>query len=138
MRTLLAVAVTTAMLLPGAAFARGKSVEMNDPVTINLETKASPAQVKKGVKLAVLGRKWAISDDKGEGFDAVATPAWGRDKWSAKVHVAISGKTVKISYVSSEGLDAEGKNIHPTYNKIVGYLEKDIPIYVEREAVSSQ
>jgi len=126
------------LALPLAASARTKTVEMNDPVTINLETKGSAKQIKKGVKLAVLNRKWNISGDKDDAFDAEASVGWGRGKGSAKIHVAIAGKTVTIKYVSSEGLDADGKNIHPTYNKIIGLLEKDIPIYVEREVVSSQ
>ena len=42
---------------------------------------------------------------------------------------------MNIKYVSSEGLSAEGDQIHPTYNRWVKGLEKDIPIYVERETV---
>ena len=134
----LSVAALCAFLLPGLALARTKTEEMKDPVVVNLDTKASAAQIKKGVKMAVLNRKWNITNDKGTEFDAEAGPAWGRAKWSAKIHVSISGKTVTMKYVSSEGLNAEGNQIHPTYNKIVGYLEKDIPIYVEREVTASE
>lgn len=132
------VAALCLALVPAAAFARTRTVQIIDPVTVSLDTKAKPAQVKKGVKLAVLNRRWNISNDKGTEFDAEAGPAWGRAQWSAKIHVSISGKTVTIKYVSSEGLSAEGNQIHPTYNKIVGYLQKDIPIYVEREVTASQ
>jgi len=137
----LSLIVLLSLTLPGLALARTRTVEMNDPVTVNLDTKATAAQIKKGVKMAVLNRKWNISDEKatkaGTEFDAESHQAWGHP-WSAKVHVSVSGKTVTIKYVSSEALDAEGKQIHPTYNKIVGYLQSDIPIYVEREVTASQ
>ena len=138
MRTGLALVLTSALLLPAVGLARAKLEEMRDPVTVTLDTKASAAQIKKGVKLAVLNRKWNITNEKGNEFDAEAQPMWGRDKWSAKIHVVHTTKSVTIKYVSSDGLNAEGGQIHPTYNKIVGYLEKDIPIYIEREVVSSQ
>jgi hypothetical protein len=125
------------LALPLAASARMKSQEMNDPVTINLETKAKPEQIKKGIKLAVLNRKWDITNEKGSEFDAEYKNT-SRAGWSAKIHVSYTPKAVTIKYVSSEGLDADGKNIHPTYNKIIGNLEKDIPIYIEREVVASE
>jgi hypothetical protein len=134
---LLSVAALCAALVPAAAFGRMKAVEIVDPVTINLETKAKPDQVKKGVKMAVLNRKWSIKNEKGHEFDAEYTSP-SRDHWSAKIHVSYSPKAVTIKYVGSEGLNAEGKMIHPTYNKIVGNLEKDIPIYIERELVASE
>ena len=137
----LTLIATLALLLPLNAHARARLEEMKDPVTINLDTKATAAQIKKGVKMAVLNRKWNISDEKanksGTEFDAESHQAWGRP-WSAKVHVTISGKTVTLKYASSDGLDADGKQIHPTYNKIVGYLQSDIPIYIEREVTASQ
>lgn len=134
---ILSVAAFCLTLLPGAVLARGKMEEINNP-TIKLETKANAAQIKKGVKMAVLNRKWNITNDKGNEFDADAQQMWGRNRWSAKIHVSISGKAVTIKYVSSEALSANGNMIHPTYNKIVGFLESDIPIYVEREVVASQ
>ena len=137
----LSVAVLCLALAPATVLARAKSEEMKDPVTVSLDTKATAAQIKKGVKMAVLNRKWNISDEKatkaGTEFDAESHQAWGHP-WSAKVHVSVSGKTVTIKYVSSESLDAEGKQIHPTYNKIVGLLQQDIPIYIEREVTASQ
>ena len=126
------------LALPLAASAGSKTVEMNDPVTINLETKAKPEQVKKGIKMAVLNRKWNISNEKGSEFDAAYENTFGRGHWSAKIHVSYTPKSCTIRYVSSDGLNADGKNIHPTYNKIIGYLEKDIPIYIEREVTASE
>ena len=136
MRSLKALALAM-LVLPLAAQA-GRTVDMNDPVTIHLETKASAAQVKKGVKMAVLNRQWNISNEKGNEFDATYTRQDRRSSLMAKIHVSHSTKEVTIKYVASEGLSAEGKQIHPTYNKWMSFLEKDIPIYVEREVTASQ
>jgi hypothetical protein len=135
MRVLKALAVAL-VLLPLAAQAR--QTEIDDPVTIPLETKASAAQVKKGVKMAVLNRQWNIANEKGNSFDATYTRQDRRSSLMAKIHVTYSTKEVTIKYVTSEGLSAEGKQIHPTYNKWMGNLKKDIPIYIEREVTASE
>jgi hypothetical protein len=136
MRTVLAVAVTLA-LLPAGAFARGKAVEINNP-TIELTTRASPSQVKKAVKLAVLSRGWTISNEKAGAFDATYSRANRRDNLMAKIHVSYDTHEVKVKYVTSEGLGADGDSIHPTYNKWIDMLARDIPIYVEREKAASE
>jgi siderophore synthetase component len=136
MRPFVATALALA-LLPLAALA-ARTTEMKSPVTIALATKASAAQVKKAVKTAVLARQWQISNEKGNEFDATYTRTDRNGTLMAKIHVAHSPKQVTIKYVASEGLSAEGSQIHPTYNKWIGNLEKDIPIYVEREVVASE
>lgn len=129
--------VALALVLPLAAHA-ARTVEMNDPATVELNTQASPAQVRKAVKLAVLNRKWEISNDKGGQFDATYARTDRNGTLMAKVRVTYSTKEVTIKYLASEGLGAEGNEIHPTYNKWIGNLIKDIPIYVEREVVASE
>ena len=62
MRILTATALCLA-LLPAAAHARSKSEPIDNP-TVQLSTKASASQVKKGVKMAVLNRKWDITNEK--------------------------------------------------------------------------
>ena len=52
---ILSTAVLCIALLPAVATARMRSEEINNP-TLSLSTKASAAQVKKAVKLAVLNR----------------------------------------------------------------------------------
>jgi hypothetical protein len=138
MTRVLSVTALCLALAPAAVLARSKLVEMESPATVTFETKATPAQVKKGVKMAVLNRKWNITNEKGSEFDAEYLNTFGRDHWSAKIHVAYTSKSATITYVSSDGLNADGKEIHPTYNRIVGFLKSDIPIYIEREVVSSQ
>ena len=136
MRTLKALALVLAVL-PLAAQA-GRLVDMDDPVTLPLETKATAAQVKKGVKMAVLNRKWTIANEKGNEFDASYTKPERRGDMTAKIHVSYSTKEVKITYAGSENMNEDGGSIHPWYNKWVTNLEKDIPIYIEREVVASQ
>ncbi|HUR39887.1 MAG TPA: hypothetical protein VM240_01855 [Verrucomicrobiae bacterium] len=136
-RKLSLAALCLALVLPAAVQARGKSEDIYN-ATVELATKASAAQVKKGVKMAVLSRKWTISNEKGSEFDASYTkPGRGGDL-TAKIHVAYSTKQVKITYAGSEGMDADGTTINRTYNAWVKNLEKDIPIFVEREVVSSE
>lgn len=125
------------VLAPAAIQARSKS-EPIDNATIALTTKASPAQVKKGVKLAVLNRKWNISNEKGNSFDASYTKPERRGDMTARIRVSYSTKEVKIAYAGSENMEADGANIHPWYNRWVGNLVKDIPIYIEREVVASE
>ena len=131
------------VLLPLQADARGhaKTETIYNP-TVTLSTKATVAQVKKGVKLAVLNRKWQIANEKGNAFDATYDGAGGwhhrGGDFKATIHVSYDTKQVKIAYVSSEGLSQEGDQIHKNYNMWIKNLESDIPIYVEREVTASQ
>lgn len=136
MRMIKALAFVLAVLPLASQAAR--TTEINDPVKIPLETKASNAQVKKAVKLAVLSRQWQISNEKGNSFNATYTRADRRSNLMAKIHVSYTPKEVTIKYVASEGLSAEGRQIHPTYNKWIANLQKDIPIYLQREVVASE
>ena len=134
---ILSAAVLCLALLPAIASARMRSEEIENP-TIELSTKASAAQVKKAVKMAVLNRQWTISNEKGNEFDATYQRDNRREHLMAKIHITYSTKEVSIKYVASDGLSAEGNTIHPTYNKWVANLQKDIPIYVEREVTASE
>lgn len=132
------VAVCLGLLLPGAAMARAKTEPVYTAV-IPLATKATPAQVKKGVKMAVLGRKWTISNEKGNTFEASYTKAERRGgDLTARIRVTYGPKEVKVEYVSSENMGYDGGSINRYYNSWVKNLEKDIPIYIEREVVSSE
>lgn len=136
MRLMTSLALCLA-LLPAVAAARGKSEPIESP-TITLTTKASAAQVRKGVKMAVLNRKWNISNEKGNEFDASYTKPERRGDMTARIRVRYNSKEVKISYAGSENMNADGSEIHPWYNKWVNNLVKDIPIYIEREVVASE
>jgi len=136
MRILTTLALCLA-LLPVAVHARSKAEEIDNP-TIALTTKAKESQVKKGVKMAVLNRKWTIANEKGNEFDASYTKPERRGDMTARIHVKYSTKEVKISYAGSENMGAEGSMIHPWYNRWIGNLVKDIPIYIEREVVASE
>jgi len=142
LRKLPLVALLSLVLVPLSSEARRAKLEDIKNPSVTLQTKATAAQIKKGVKMAVLNRKWNIANEKaakgGTEFDADYEHHFGRSNTSAKIHVVVKGKTVTINYVSSEGLSAEGNQIARDYNNWVGNLEKDIPIYVEREVTASQ
>jgi len=135
-RALSVAALSLGLALPAAVSARGNEAIKN--VTIDLSTKASASQIKKGVKMAVLNRKWEISNEKGNEFDASYTKKERRGDMTAKIHVSYGPKQVRITYAGSENMGADGSTIHPWYNKWVTNLEKDIPIYIEREVVASE
>jgi hypothetical protein len=139
MRKLLAVAMALAVLPVSVQAQRGNE-PLRDPVTVELTTKASAAQVRKAVKLAVLNRRWEISNEKGNSFDATYTRESKRASLTAKINVTHSANKVTIKYVSSDGMsyNASNRSINRNYNAWVGNLEKDIPIYVEREVIASQ
>lgn len=132
------VALCLGLLLPGAALARAKTEPVYTP-TIALATKATPAQVKKGVKMAVLSRKWTISNEKGNSFEASYTkPERRGGDLTARIRITYSTKEVTVAYVSSDNMGYDGSSINRYYNSWVKNLEKDIPIYIEREVVSSE
>jgi hypothetical protein len=136
-RALPLAALCLAVALPTAALARGKSEEIRN-ATITLDTKAKESQIKKAVKTAVLNRKWTISNDKPGEFDASYTKPERKGDMTARIHVTYNAREVKITYAGSENMNADGATIHPWYNKWVANLEKDIPIYIEREVVASE
>lgn len=128
-------------LVPVVAFA-GRAAELVDPAPIELTSKASAKQVKRAVKTAVLARGWTIENEKGDRFEAKYAKQTNRDNFWVKIAVAYDTKRVTLKYLDSEGLnfaDEGGKRmIHANYNKWIGFLVKDIPIYVEREVVASE
>ena len=135
-RALPLAALCLGLALPAASFARGPEPIRN--ATITLDTKAKESQVKKAVKTAVLNRKWTISNDKPGAFDASYTKPERRGDMTARIHVTYNAKEVRITYAGSENMDEAGGNIHPWYNKWVANLEKDIPIYIEREVIAAE
>lgn len=137
-RTLPLLAACLGLLLPAAAMARAKTEPVYNAV-IPLTTKATAKQVKKGVKMAVLSRKWTISNEKGNSFEASYTkPERRGGDLTARIRVTYGPKEVKVEHISSENMGYNGSSINRYYNSWVKNLEKDIPIYIEREVVSSE
>lgn len=135
------LAVVLLALVPAVVFA-ARTAELVDPAPIELTSKASAKQVKRAVKTAVLARGWTIENEKGDRFEAKYAKQTSRDNFWARIAVTHDARRVTIKYVGSEGLsysDEGGKRvIHANYNKWIGFLVKDIPIYVEREVVASE
>lgn len=117
------------LLLPLAAMARQDPlVDLEVPVIEGL----SARQVGDAVRQALVGRRWIVSEAKGNRVEATQTAR----KHMAKIAVSWDTRTVRIAYVDSAELNFEQKNgqrfIHPTYNKWIGNLEKDLPIFMQR------
>lgn len=96
--------------------------------------KLNTAEVGQAVKQALIGRRWAIAKEKGNSLEALQTSRG----LSAKITVSWTKDTVSIKYLDSIGFDfrEEGgqRLIHPNYNKWIGNLQKDIPVFMERIA----
>ncbi len=135
MRTL-KFAVLLLAFAPLAVFAR--SAELVDPDPIVLPAKASAAQVKKAVKTSLLNRQWTLSNEKPGYVEGKYT----KSNFWAKIGVSYNTQKVTIKYLDSEGLnyekDGDQRVIHPNYNKWIGNLVKDIPVYLERGLAASE
>jgi hypothetical protein len=122
--------------VPLAVFAR--SAELVDPEPIVLTVKATSAQVKKAVKTSLLNRQWELSNEKPGYVEGKYT----KPKFWAKIGVSYDTRKVTIRYLDSEGLnyekEGEQRVIHPNYNKWIGNLLKDIPIYLQRELTAAE
>lgn len=126
-----------ALLLMFTSSTLQAGAELVDPDPIVL-SEGTPAQVKKAVKTSLLNRGWLLSNEKGNYVEGTYT----KPKFWAKIGVSWEGRTVRIQYLASEGLDYEKdgdrREIHGNYIKWIRNLEKDIPIYLQREAMASE
>ncbi|WP_020647756.1 hypothetical protein [Solimonas variicoloris] len=119
------------MLLPFAAFARNAPIHDTDVAVVgNLSAK----QVGEAVNRALVGRRWIISNQKGNTLEATQMTRG----LMAKVAISWDAQHVTIKYLDSQGLDYEEKDgeryIHGNYNKWIGNLERDLPVFMTRVA----
>lgn len=132
----LKLAALLLVLAPGLVFAR--AAELVDPEPIVLTSKATSAHVKRAVKTSLLNRQWELSNEKPGYVEGKYT----KPKFWVRIGVSYDSKKVTIKYLDSEGLnyekDGDQRRIHGNYNKWIGNLVKDIPIYLERELTSAQ
>ena len=119
------------LLLPLAANARTVAIHDAD---ITIGEQVSAQQVGDAVGRALTGRRWIISNRKGNSLEATQMTRG----LMAKIAVRWDDKHVTISYLDSQGLDYEEKDgerrIHGNYNKWIANLERDIPVFVSRVA----
>lgn len=113
------------MLLPWSAFA-GRATEMDAPPVIDIPGKTSQEKVVSVIRKALKGRDWEIKSSDGGRI----TARYSRNEYSVKIAVVYNSKTITIKYVDSDHLNYEKKDgkayIHPSYNRWVRILEKDI------------
>jgi hypothetical protein len=118
-----------AMLLALAMPATSQAAAMYKPEPIAIPCNTLTAQKIRGtVREAFLQRKWIVND---KGASAVEAK-YIRKNTHAVVSAAWTTKAVTIKYVSSEGLSAEGDEIHKAYNKWVQNIERDIAVKLSR------
>lgn len=120
------------LLLPLAACTNAPLRNADVPIT---QQRLSEAQVGQAVKDALVARKWAISDVHGNSLTAeYAKPGAFR----ARIAVSWDTHAIAIRYLDSQGLgfaqhDGE-RSIHHNYNRWIGNLEHDLPVFLGRIA----
>lgn len=130
MRLPAVVALCCASLFPVAAHA-GRAALMVDPPTFEVPAQAKPAQVKQGVKQAMLGLRWAVDNERPGYVEGKYT---GGGYW-VRIGVSYVGSSVSIRYLTSNGLGfvekGDKRYIHANYNKWINSLVSAIPRSVE-------
>ncbi|WP_028081072.1 hypothetical protein [Solimonas soli] len=118
------------VLLPFAALARAPVHDADVAVVGQLSTK----QVGEAVTRALAGRRWIISNQKGDTLEATQMTRG----LMAKIAVSWDTQHISIRYLDSQGLDYEEKDgqrtIHGNYNKWIANLERDLPVFMTRVA----
>lgn len=98
-----------------------------DPPPVNIPAGMTTVQVSKAVKGALMGRGWVPGNEQVNGVDATLN---GKD-YTARIHVALDTKQVKLSYVDSTPLKYQVKKdgtrlIHANYMNWMRFLTQDI------------
>lgn len=130
--SLLSLLVVTA-LVGGPALA-ARTAPLYNPEPIAVPAGKNGDQVKSAVRRALLQRNWRVKEIAPGHIEGRHEKAGRKGvEHVAIVTVKFDTKTVRISYKDSEELnyDKESGEIHPTYNKWVRNLEKDISVNLE-------
>lgn len=119
------------MLLPFAAFARNAPIHDADVAVVG---DLSAKQVGEAVVRTLTGRRWIFTPPKGNSLEATQMTRG----LMAKITVSWDAQHVTIKYLDSQGLDYADNNgertIHGNYNKWIGNLERDLPVFMTRVA----
>lgn len=97
-------------------------------ISSTVGTGHTEAQVKSAILKAGVQRDW-IMNEAGPG---VIKARQQNRQHVAEVRINYSASSYTISYVSSQGLRANGSKIHRSYNRWVNNLDKDIQINLTR------
>ena len=89
---------------------------------------ASPSNMEKAIRLALLNRGWTVNSFRPGRFEATYRRG---DEIDATITVTYVGRKVTIQHVRSNGLQYGGNEqgdlaIHKNYNRWVTFLERDI------------
>ncbi|KPK46852.1 MAG: hypothetical protein AMS22_17490 [Thiotrichales bacterium SG8_50] len=130
MKTILAAgsaALVLGLAVPVTSWAaRTETMYNPDPIAVPCNN-LSNDKIRTAVRESFLGRGW-VPTDKG----ANALEAKLQKKYEAVVTASWTTKAVTVKYKSSEGLSAEGDQIHRNYNKWIRNIERDIALKLSR------
>jgi len=118
-------AVTAIALMAPVTGWAAKTETIYNPEPIKAPcNKLTNDKVRTAVRETFLGRGWLPTD---KGPNAVEAKL-EKSKYNAVVTATWTTQAVTIKYKSSEGLRAEGDQIHRNYNKWIRYLERDLSL----------
>lgn len=122
-----AAMLVLALVVPTTGWAaKTETIYNPDPIQVPCNNLTND-KIRGVVREAFLGRGW-IPTDKG----ANVLEAKLQKKYEAVVTASWTTKAVTVKYKSSEGLNAEGDQIHRNYNKWIRYIERDVALKLSR------
>lgn len=107
----------------------GRADPLFTPEPIEVPAGKSADEVKNAVRRALLQRNWRVKEIARGHVEAKYSKAGRRGvEHVATVDIQYDTKNIRIAYKDSQELnyDKDANEIHPTYNKWVRNLEKDI------------
>ena len=132
----LSLAIVTALALLTAyatAVQAARTADLYNPAPIAVPAKATPAQVKTAIKIALQGRGWTHKEQAPGHIVATLVAR----KHEAKVDIRYDAREITIKYLDSVELNYEktsdGEIIHQNYNGWIKNLERDIQAHLNAE-----
>jgi len=125
--SLIAIVPAAVLLLAGSP-AEARTQPVYNPQPIAVPAGKSLAVVRKAIRKAIFDKGWEVKNISSSQMEAKYTKPGKGKEYSAAVTIMYDTKTVRITYKDSKNLDYDKAKdkIHPTYNRWVQYLERNI------------
>ncbi len=120
--------VPAAVLLLASTPALARLQPVYNPEPIQVPSGKSLVQVRKAIRKAIFDKGWEAKEISPNHIVATYTKSGRGKEYTAVVNIEYDTRTVRITYKDSRDLDynpAKDK-IHPTYNRWVQFLERNI------------
>ncbi len=120
--------IPAAVLLLASSPAEARIQPVYNPEPIQVPSGKSLVQVRKAIHKAIFDKGWEAKEISPNEIEAKYTKSGKGKEYVAVVTIRYDAKTVRITYKDSKDLDynkAKDK-IHPTYNRWVQFLERNI------------